>query len=187
MVVEPQMGEFRYDTGFKIKYEKEGICQTLRAEPGSGKPVVIEPKIAAIRTRSTGKWEEKEKHYPNIEVNKDGISNTLSGVEKDNVVVIPVMSPGRNTNSNVRHFKTHNEPMFTLTSIDRHAIFDNVRIRRLTPIETERLQGFPDNYTKYGIINGKQVEISDSQRYKCCGNAVTVNVIKHIADKLKLF
>jgi len=61
------------------------------------------------------------------------------------------------------------------------------KIRRLTPIECERLQGFPDNYTKYGIINGKQVEISDSQRYKCCGNAVTVNVIKHIADKLKLF
>ena len=35
-------------------------------------------------------------------------------------------------------------------------------------------------WTKYGIMNGKQVEISDSQRYKCCGNAVTTNVITEI-------
>lgn len=57
-------------------------------------------------------------------------------------------------------------------------------IRRLTPVECERLQGFPDNWTKYGIINGKQVEISDSQRYKCCGNAVTTNVITEIGKRI---
>jgi len=50
----------------------------------------------------------------------------------------------------------------------------NQRIRRLTPMECERLQGFPDNWTKHGD-DGK--EISDTQRYKCCGNAVTTNVI----------
>jgi len=49
-------------------------------------------------------------------------------------------------------------------------------IRRLTPIECERLQGFPDNWTK---------GISDSQRYKCLGNAVTVNVIEAIGRRLK--
>lgn len=48
-------------------------------------------------------------------------------------------------------------------------------IRRLTPIECERLQGFPDNWTN---------SVSDSQRYKCCGNAVTVNVIQDIAEAL---
>ena len=48
-------------------------------------------------------------------------------------------------------------------------------IRRLTPVECERLQGFPDNWTK---------ELSDTQRYKCCGNAVTVNVIKAIMERL---
>lgn len=57
-------------------------------------------------------------------------------------------------------------------------------IRRLTPIECERLQGFPDNWTKYGIINGKQVGISDSQRYKCCGNAVTTSVITEIGKRI---
>ncbi len=58
-------------------------------------------------------------------------------------------------------------------------------IRRLTPIECERLQGFPDNFTKYGINEkGEEVEISDTQRYKTLGNAVTVNVIKEIIKRL---
>ena len=55
------------------------------------------------------------------------------------------------------------------------------KVRRLTPIECERLQGFPDNWTKYGTKG----EISDSQRYKMCGNAVTVDVVKAVAEKIK--
>ena len=54
-------------------------------------------------------------------------------------------------------------------------IEDEWRIRRLTPVECERLQGFPDGWTE---------GISDTQRYKCLGNAVTVNVIREIAKKL---
>lgn len=58
-------------------------------------------------------------------------------------------------------------------------------IRRLTPVECERLQGFPDGWTKYGVNEkGEQVEISDSQRYKCLGNAVTTFVIRDIIKKL---
>lgn len=58
-------------------------------------------------------------------------------------------------------------------------------IRRLTPVECERLQGFPDNWTQKGIDkNGNEIIISDSQRYKCCGNAVTTNVITAIGNKL---
>jgi len=58
------------------------------------------------------------------------------------------------------------------------------RIRRLTPIECERLQGFPDNFTSKGIINNEVTSISNSQRYKQLGNAVTVNVVQAIAEKL---
>lgn len=55
------------------------------------------------------------------------------------------------------------------------------RIRKLTPRECERLQAFPDDWTKYG----KDGElISDTQRYKCCGNAVTTNVITAIVDEM---
>lgn len=52
-------------------------------------------------------------------------------------------------------------------------ISDGVKIRKLTPVECERLQGFPDNWTE---------GISDTQRYKCCGNAVTVPVVQWIAS-----
>ena len=55
-------------------------------------------------------------------------------------------------------------------------------IRRLTTIECERLQGFPDNWT----AEGTEGKISDTQRYKMCGNAVTVNVIESIMEKLLL-
>lgn len=59
------------------------------------------------------------------------------------------------------------------------------RIRRLTPRECERLQGFPDDFTKYGIDEkGTKVEISDTQRYKMMGNAVTVNVVEFLARRL---
>lgn len=48
-------------------------------------------------------------------------------------------------------------------------------VRKLTPIEAERLQGFPDRWTFGG---------SDTQRYKQCGNAVTTNVIHYIANRM---
>ena len=45
------------------------------------------------------------------------------------------------------------------------------RIRKLTPVECERLQGFPDGWTE---------GVSDTQRYKLLGNAVTVNVVEFL-------
>ena len=60
----------------------------------------------------------------------------------------------------------------------------NTRIRRLTPIEAERLQGFPDNWTKTGLFDGVEKEISDSQRYKMMGNAVTVNVVEYVLQRM---
>jgi len=54
-------------------------------------------------------------------------------------------------------------------------------IRRLTPVECERLQGFSDDWTKWG----KDGElISDTQRYKCLGNAVTTNVVTEIIEEM---
>ncbi|GAI04106.1 unnamed protein product, partial [marine sediment metagenome] len=49
------------------------------------------------------------------------------------------------------------------------------KIRKITPAECERLQGFPDNWTE---------GISDNQRFKCLGNAVTVNIIAEIGKRI---
>lgn len=59
-------------------------------------------------------------------------------------------------------------------------------VRKLTPKECERLQTFPDNWTAIGINEkGEEVKISNTQRYKGCGNAVTVEVIKEIIKQIK--
>ena len=61
-------------------------------------------------------------------------------------------------------------------SLDRHSwdiVKTNTRIRKLTPVECERLQGFPDGWTE---------GVSDTQRYKQMGNAVTVDVVHFIAS-----
>jgi DNA (cytosine-5)-methyltransferase 1 len=53
------------------------------------------------------------------------------------------------------------------------SIASQFSVRRLTPTECERLQGFPDDYTAWGIDEqGRRVEMSDSARYRMLGNAV---------------
>ena len=64
-----------------------------------------------------------------------------------------------------------NDPMFSLTSTDRHAIAGGMLVRRLMPLECERLQGFPEGWT-----DGQ----SDTNRYKQMGNAVAVPVVEWI-------
>ena len=97
------------------------------------------------------------KAEPRIETRSDGKTNTLSTVQKDNVVV-------------------NHEQMYW---------------RALTPLECERLQTIPDEYTKIGKFEppkGKHYfsddvkEISNSQRYKMLGNGFCVDTV---ADILK--
>lgn len=111
-----------------------------------------------------------------------GISTTLAsqagGVgAKTGLYAIPVLTPNRlEKRQNGRRFKENGEPAFTLTAQDRHGVYDGAKIRRLTPLECERLQGFPDGWSQ---------GISDTQRYKQLGNAVTVNVVYEIAKRLE--
>lgn len=79
-------------------------------------------------------------------------------------------------------------PALTQPEHNGISLFDGYRIRRLTPIECERLQGFPDNHTAFGNYDGEVKPMSNSQRYKQCGNAVTVDVVAAVAKKcLPLF
>jgi len=75
----------------------------------------------------------------------------------------------------------------TLTTCDTCCrIYINNKVRKLTPLEWERLQTLPDNYTKYGIFENKNIKIiSDTQRYKIIGNGWTVKVIEYIFKNLK--
>ena len=87
------------------------------------------------------------------------------------------ISPDRvEKRQNGRRFNT-GEKAYTLTAQDKHGILTGGYIRKLTPIECERLQTVPDNYTSC---------VSDSQRYKMLGNGWTVDVIAHIFAGLPL-
>lgn len=99
--------------------------------------------------------------------------------------VRPVLTPDRiNKQQNGRRFKDDGEESFTLTAQDIHGVAEGLppryRIRKLTPLECWRLQGFPDE--AHEAV--KQAGISDSQRYKMAGNAVTVSVIEALGEKI---
>ena len=103
-------------------------------------------------------------------------ANYHKGYGARSMIVMPVLTPDRmKKRQNGRRFKTDGEPMFTLTTQDIHGIFDGYRVRRLTPLECERLQCFPDGWTD---------EVSDTQRYRGTGDAVTVDVVNYVGEML---
>ena len=127
--------------------DEAGTIHTASGGGGNTDQFIQEqPMIAAQR----GRYQEDGSIKQELEINKEGKSNTLTAVQKDNMVVEP-----------------------------------NYRIRRLTPIECERLQGFPDNHTEYGSYDGEVKKMSNTQRYKQCGNAVTVDVVALVAEAVK--
>lgn len=121
----------------------------------------------------------------------EGISPVVSGQRVNSQgfvqIVKPVLTPDRlKKRQNGRRFKEDGEPAFTLGCQDQHGVMINNNIRRLTEIECERLQGFPDDWTKYGNYDGIEKIIPKSQRYKLIGNAVTVDIVELIANKLNI-
>jgi DNA (cytosine-5)-methyltransferase 1 len=73
---------------------------------------------------------------------------------------------------------------FTLSTVQEQNLFvSGDGVRRYTPLETERLQGFPDNHTRY---RPDGTDISDTQRYRMTGNAVSVPVAVWLGARLNL-
>ncbi len=74
----------------------------------------------------------------------------------------------------------------------QQAVIEGARLRRLTPLECERLQGFPDLWTESGVMESNPgidstpmaVPISDNQRYKMAGNALTTNVVEALVREM---
>ena len=125
-------------------------------------------EIVAMRGRG-----EKGNIEQQLETNGTDKSNSLTTVQKDNLVAIML---GRSKDWGAP--EKNDGKSYTLCKEQPHGIKNNSRIRRLTPIECERLQTVADNFTNY---------VSDSQRYKMLGNGWTIDVIAHIFSYLKQF
>lgn len=138
---------------------------------------VAEPAVAfALRGREGG---------AQLEVTGDHASALRAasgGSTRDYVaVVVPIQETGKRTGestSNTRYgsgIGAPGDPMFTLGTDSRHGVATAYEVRRLTPVECERLQGFPDGYSA-----GQ----ADGPRYKQLGNSFAVPVIRWIAESI---
>lgn len=199
----------RHDSIRRV-YDPDGLAPTIPTGTGGG----VMPKIKVPEATKKGYAEATVGQainlaQPNSKTRRGrvgkGIANTIT-TQQEQYTVRPVITPDRlNKRQNGRRIKEDGEPAFTVTAQDKHGVLisKTVRaggrnsphgskqnwdsyevdgiIRRLTPLECERLQGFPDNWTKYGK-DGE--EISDTQRYKMCGNAVTTNVIQAVFERI---
>jgi DNA (cytosine-5)-methyltransferase 1 len=72
-------------------------------------------------------------------------------------------------------------PMFTLNTIDRHAVAVPYAVRRLTPLECERLMGWPDDWTRW---DANEKEQTDGHRYKQCGNGIASPVAEWVGRQI---
>ena len=96
---------------------------------------------------------------------------------------IPIHTPFReNARQQGRRFKSAGEPAFTITSTDRDGVIWMGFIRKLTPRECWRLQGFTDEQ----FDKAQAVGISKAQLYKQAGNAVTVTVIEALGRFIRM-
>jgi site-specific DNA-cytosine methylase len=129
-----------------------------------------------------------------IEFRKDGKSNCLTSVQKDSLVgALIATGNSRLDQTLTKHVDNIDQPLITdsynktihknksMTITARvggscmYHVVDSMSFRKLNPIECERLQTFPDNWTE---------GISDTQRYKALGNSWTVDVVTHIFKNL---
>ena len=93
-----------------------------------------------------------------------------------------VITPDKETvRQQGRRMKAPDEPMFTITAQDRHGVYLNGRVRKLTPRETWRLQGFADDKFDRAADTG----LSDGRLYKMAGNAITTHVVSAVGSLIK--
>lgn len=183
-----QVGNIVKETGFRNPqrgriYSANGLSPTLNTAQGGG----LEPKVLIerpLKGLTKNGW-----HFEQNVFSKNSIAATLkAGGGSGNIPKIayrPCLTPDRiNKRQNGRRFKNCEDPAFTLTSQDRHGVLIEsdhaLAIRKLTPKECWRLQGFSDDQFE----KAEKAGISNSQLYKQAGNAVTVDVVEQIGKRL---
>ena len=144
-------------------------------------------KIGAIIGINIDNPKSRESGLPTtqmLEINENGTANCLTTVQKDNVVIEPIIHRiGNYSKSNHNASSIVDNRGISPTVMENHGTVTAVntfdyRIRKLTPRECFRLMDFPDDFD-FSCV-------SDSQAYKQAGNSIVVNVLSEIIKKLKL-
>ena len=115
----------------------------------------------------------------------DGVSNTLNnfdvGDARTTHAVVAVDTFNQTTNEH-----TSQTLGSSATDVNHYGAVINppMAIRRLTPVECERLQGFPDNWTQIPWKKKPAEDCPDGPRYKACGNSMAVPVMRWIGQRI---
>jgi DNA (cytosine-5)-methyltransferase 3A len=189
MVAEPLALSDKSQTILSSLYKENALSMVKRQKTGLfvAQEVSADEMGAALRTRA-----DDNGSFKRLEVRDDGKLNALTTVLTDSVVCSPVRigTIGKGGQGD-RIYSVHGKTVCisangggrgAKTGLYKINLPDgDYTVRKLTPIEAERCQTLPDNYTAYGVDDiGKAVNISNTQRYKAIGNGWTVDVISHI-------
>ena len=151
-------------------YSDDYKSQSLLANGGGqgGKTGLYQIRGGAYR----GRYEPDGSIKQQLEVRKDEKTNTLTSVQKDNVLVHEMVDRDKSFCIDANYHKGGNLQSY-YGKHRRQLVFKGTSFfyRKLTPVECERLQTVPDGYTE---------GVSNTQRYRMLGNGWTVEVIKHI-------
>ena len=186
-------GRGHYTIGVKMNRNEvkgeQGIARTLLARDykGFGNQDMNGVVIGASRGRNPENPSDRTVDSPTeqrLEINKQGTSNTITTVQKDNYVVEGVDVHPFSKKMEFRGYK-QKEVSPCLLATDYKApktiLQSNFRIRKLTPLECWRLMGFKDlHFYKAQEVN------SNSQLYKQAGNSIVVPVLEGIFSKMFL-
>ena len=166
-------------------YDTNGVSTTLRAVGGGvGAKTGL---YQIVKRNGRVKADQKNASCLTGGARGDGNHSYTDWIVQDGVMVKEATSKGYAVaregdsinlsvpNSKTRRGRVGKQIAQTLDTGVQQYTLKSSRIRRLTPTECERLQGFPDGWTE---------GVSDTQRYKCLGNAVTTNVVSEIAKRL---
>lgn len=115
-----------------------------------------------------------------------------SGNEASNGVVIPLQDGrGLEKHQNGIGIGEPNDPSYTLDATGGQSVAvsgilvpTQMSVRRLTPLECERLQGFPDKWT---LVPHRGKPAADGPRYKAIGNSMAVNCMRFIGTRIEAF
>nr|DAT37206.1 MAG TPA: Cytosine specific methyltransferase [Caudoviricetes sp.] len=142
---------------------------------GGGKSGGLHSDMTVIQINPSTESNGRQPYQQNRVYDEIGISPALT--RNNNNFIIKQRSRGKNKGADLKVC-----PTISSNAFQENNLLGGVR--RLTEIECERLQGFPDNWTQYGNYNGRIRRISKTKRYKLIGNAVTVDIVELIAKRL---
>jgi len=144
---------------------------------GGGKSGGLHSDMTVIQINPSTESNGRQPYQQNRVYDERGVSPALTRNNSD--FIIKQRSRGKNKGADLTIC-----PTISSNAFQENNLLGG--IRRLTEIECERLQGFPDNWTQYGNYDGTIKPIAKTQRYKLIGNAVTVDIVELIAKRLKL-